>query len=327
MPLPFDLPALSRGFGELTAGARHVGGECAAAACRSLSALLGREVSVEARAVPGVPGRHASSARVGVQLAALPARGVLEVEPPLVVGLVDLLAGGPGEGGAATTLTPIEAGALELLAIAALDGVCSMSAVEEALAPRLCDELSDVPGALAIELRVAAGAVTGRARLLLPPAAVRAFAGPAADLDAAQATRLAASLRSGRAPLSRQELDAIAPGDVVVIDPPADDLEDLVLPGGRRLRGRREAGTFTVEETTMPEKAAQLPITLEVELARVELSVGELARLEPGGVLTLPVDRRGLVTLRAGERPIARGELVDLDGAIGVRILSVEVAP
>lgn len=76
----------------------------------------------------------------------------------------------------------------------------------------------------------------------------------------------------------------------------------------------------------MPERPAQLPITLEVELARLELSVGELARLEPGGVLTLPVDRRGLVTLRAGERPFARGELVDLDGAVGVRILSVELA-
>lgn len=326
MPLPFDLPTVSRGFGELTAVARQVGGECGAAASRSLSALLGREIVIEARAVPGVSGRRASSPRVGVQLGALPARALLEVEPSLVVRLVDLLAGGPGEDGAAVALTPIEVGALELLAIAALDGVCSVTAVDEALAPRLCDEIEDVPGALVVELRVGAGSVTGRARLLLPPAALRAFAGAGANGDTAPGMRLPASLRSGRAPLSSEELDALAPGDVVVIDPPEDGLEDLVLPGGRRLRGRREAGAFSLEETTMPEKPAQLPITLEVELARLELSVGELARLEPGGVLTLPVDRRGLVTLRAGERSFARGELVDLEGAVGVRILSVEMA-
>jgi flagellar motor switch/type III secretory pathway protein FliN len=76
---------------------------------------------------------------------------------------------------------------------------------------------------------------------------------------------------------------------------------------------------------TMTERQAQLPITLEVELARVELSVGELARLEPGAALPLALDRRGLVTLRAGERAVARGELVEIDGAVGVRILSLQV--
>jgi type III secretion protein Q len=327
MPLPFDLPALSRGYAALGRGARAVGADSAAAAARSLSALLAREVAVDARAVPGVSQRRASAARVGIHLAALPARAVLEVEPALVVRLVDVFAGGPGDDAAAAALTPVEASALELFALAALDGVCAVPGVEEALGPWLEDDAGEVPGALAVELRVSAGDVSGRARLLLPPAAVRAFEGVAPSGGPAVEARLGASLRSGSAALSADELAALAPGDVVLVDPAPGGVEDLVLPGGHRLRGRREGDTFRVEETTMAETHAQLPITLEVELARIEIAIGELARLEPGGVLMLPVDRRGLVTLRAGERAVARGELVDVDGAVGVRILAIEVGP
>jgi len=73
----------------------------------------------------------------------------------------------------------------------------------------------------------------------------------------------------------------------------------------------------------MTESNALLPVRLEVELARVEVTLADVARLEPGAALPLSIDRRGLVTLRVGERAIARGELVDVDGAVGVRILSL----
>jgi type III secretion protein Q len=328
MALPFDLPALSRGFAELTPAARTHGAEAAAAAGRSLSALLGRELRIEARAVPAASLAHGPSARVAIDLPALPAQAVLEVEPALVVRLVDVLAGGPGAAEGATALTPIEAAALELFALAALDGACSVSTIEAALAPRLARGASEPASALAVELAVSAGEVSGRARLLVPPAALRALRGAPPDSAPGLAIPLPASLRAGIASLLADELDALAPGDVVVFEPPADGLEDLVFPGGLRARGRRDNGTFTVEETTtMTDRHAQLPVTLEVELARVEIPLAELARLEPGAALPLPVDRRGLVTLRAGERAVARGELVELDGAVGVRILSVEVGP
>jgi type III secretion protein Q len=55
--------------------------------------------------------------------------------------------------------------------------------------------------------------------------------------------------------------------------------------------------------------------------------LAELARLEPGAAIPLGIDRRGVVTLRIGERPVARGELVDVDGAIGVRVLSLHGEP
>jgi type III secretion protein Q len=329
MALPFDLPALSLAFAELTPAARAAGAEVAAAAARSLSALLGREVRIEARPVPAAARVRAAVARVALDLPALPAQAALEVEPALVVRLVDVLAGGAGACDGAAALTPVEAAALELFALAALDGACSVAAIEEALAPRLARGASpEVTAPLAIELELAAGEVTGRARLLVPLAAVRALRGPPATDAPALALPVVASLRSGTAPLLPGELDALAPGDVVVVDLPDHGMEDLVLPGGLRARGRRtEEGTFQVKEIAMTERHAQLPVTLEVELARVEIPLAELTRLEPGQAIPLAIDRRGLVTLRLGDRAVARGELVELDGAIGVRILSIEVSP
>jgi type III secretion protein Q len=136
-----------------------------------------------------------------------------------------------------------------------------------------------------------------------------------------------ASVRSGGAPLAPEELDALAPGDVILLDPAGATRDAVVLPGGARIAGRLVDGALTVEEVVMNERTAQLPVRLEVELARVEVPLAEIARLEPGSALPLALDRRGLVTLRVGERAVARGELVDVDGAVGVRILSLEVGP
>ncbi len=327
MPIPFDLPPVSRGFAEITPAARVLGMEVAAAAARSLSELLGRDVTVDARALPGASPARSPAARVALDLPALPARAALEIEPALVVRLVGVLAGGAEENAAATALTPVEAAALELFALCAIEGACSVAAVEEALSPRLDRGAVEVPSPLGVELDIHVGAVAGRARLLLPAAAVRALRGsPALDGPAA-AMPLPASLRSGTARIAVDELDALAPGDVVVLDPVAEGRAALALPGGLRALGRVDGATFHVEETTMTERRAQLPIELEVELARFDITLGELAGLEAGAVLPLPVDRRGLVVLRAGERAVARGELVDVEGAIGVRVLSVEVAP
>jgi type III secretion protein Q len=172
---------------------------------------------------------------------------------------------------------------------------------------------------------LAAGAIRGRARLLVPPEAVRALAADAAWPDSP--LRLPASIRRGAASLLPAELDALEPGDVLLIEDPADGREALVLPGGYRAAGRFGPDGFHVEETSMPTRTPQIPVTLEVELCRVDVPLGELARLAPGAVLPLAVDRRGQVTLRAGDRAMARGELVEVDGSIGVRIASLEAEP
>lgn len=326
MPLPFELPSLSRGFAEVTPAACAAGNEAAGGAASALSELLGCEVVVRARACPGRPAARAAMARLAIDLTALPGAAVLEVEAALVAALVDRLGGGAGVATRATALTPLEAAALDLFALSALEGACAAASVETALGPRLARGVVEAEGALSIELAVTAATTSGRARLLLPAAAVRALAGaPSAD-GASGGLRVGAGVRGGDVPLTPPELDALAVGDVVVLDPGADEPRALVLPGGARVWGRLEGECFHVEEI-MTDRGAQLPVTLEVELARVDVTLGDLARLEPGAALPLNLDRRGLVTLRCGERAVARGELVDLDGAVGVRILSLEVAP
>lgn len=327
MALPFDLPVLAEGFASLTPAARATGRQVADAAARALSAVVGREVSVRGRPGPGVALPRSGASRLAVELTAVPAVAALEVDCSLTVALVDAVAGGPGAPPGATALTPVESAALELLALVAIDAACSVELVEAILGPRLARGLAEPGSALSIELDVSAGDIAGRARLLLPAAAVRAFRGPAAPDGPGAAIPILASVRGGRTVLSREELSQLAPGDVVLLDPPGGEADALVLPGGARISGRHEDGAFHVVEVTMTDRNGQLPLTLEVELARVELPLCEVARLEPGAVLPLALDRRGLVTLRIGERTVARGELVEVDGAVGVRVLAVEMGP
>ncbi len=70
----------------------------------------------------------------------------------------------------------------------------------------------------------------------------------------------------------------------------------------------------------LAEDLAELPLQVRVEMGTATLPAREWATLGAGDVLVL--DRRvgDAVTLRIGGRALARGELVDVDGAIGVRI-------
>jgi type III secretion protein Q len=327
VPLPFTLPSLSAGYAALGPAARKLGHEAAASAARALGELLEVEVRIEGRAVAGPAWPRTPAARLSLELTAVEALAALEVEPALVVRLVQVLAGGgDGEVPAASRLSPLEQASLELLTLLALDGACAVDAIAERLAPRLTRAPAPSgDGALGIELEVRAGRTRGRARLLLPAAALRALEDEP-PLEECR-LRLPASLRRGTAALLPQELEGLAPGDVLLVQGADAEAAALVLPGGYRAAGRLGPEGLTVEELSMPTRTPQIPVTLEVELCRLEVSLAELARLEPGAVLPLPVDRRGLVTLRAGERAVARGELVEVDGAIGVRISALEVDP
>lgn len=74
------------------------------------------------------------------------------------------------------------------------------------------------------------------------------------------------------------------------------------------------------EGARLAEDLAELPLEVRVELGNATLAAREWATLGPGDVLVL--DRRvgDPVSLRIGGRVLARGELVEVDGAIGVRI-------
>lgn len=324
---PLQLPTLTAGFAAVNSAARAIGEGAAESAAVALSATLGHPVRLVGSARPISFTPAIGSARLGLALAALPASGLLEVDARFAASVVDLLAGGSGRVTGGLALTPIENAALELLALVALDGALSVPEVG-ALAPRLVREAGAAGvGALTVDLSVEIGALRGAARLVVPPAAVALLAGPVSEPEqlagAAASWRVPASLRSGTTTLCADELAALAPGDVVLLDePPTEDL--LCMPGGFLLAGQREGDLFHSKESRMNQWTATFPVTLAVEIARVELTLADVARLQPGGVLPLHVSREGLVTLRAGERAVARGQLVEIEGALGVRIEALE---
>jgi flagellar motor switch/type III secretory pathway protein FliN len=326
MTLPFDLPVVSRGFAALTPTARAAGRRAAAAAADAIGALVGARVAVSGRAVPAVPVPVAGWARLRVELTALPGVASIEVESRLGVALLDLLCGGPGTPEPASAVTPMERAALELAVLSALDGLASLDEVETRLAPRLTREAGGPVSGLAVELAVQVGACAGRVRLILPPAAVGWEDDGGGDRLRERAFSLSLSLRRGSASLTPGERAALEPGDVVLLDAEPGRLA-AVAPGGLRFAGKEVEDHLQIEEIQMAESSSEWPLALEVELARVPITLGALARLEPGAVIPLPIDRRGTVALKVGDRTFARGQLVDVEGGVGVRIDSLVEGP
>ncbi len=66
-----------------------------------------------------------------------------------------------------------------------------------------------------------------------------------------------------------------------------------------------------------------VPVTLTVELGRVNLTLNRLADLKPGDVIELSRHSRAPVELTSNGRIVARGELILIDTDLGVRVTSV----
>jgi type III secretion system YscQ/HrcQ family protein len=64
----------------------------------------------------------------------------------------------------------------------------------------------------------------------------------------------------------------------------------------------------------------ELPVEVACELGRVTMSGRELLELRAGAVVPVGRPLAGPVDLTVGGRVVARGELVDVEGEIGVRI-------
>jgi len=324
-PFPFPLPSVSSGLAALSPAARQLGREVADGASRALFRLLGDAVSIEARPLPAASPTPAGFVSLPLGLDALPAPMSLEVEAAFACRLMDRLGGGEGDLPPALSLTPLEWAALELLTLVAIDGAAEVPAVA-ALAPRLLRAEVPLPGPLCVELSLATGGLRGRARLLLPAPVLRRLAAAAPPPPFADRWTLRGWLWSGWAAVAAEELASLAEGDLLLLDEPPGARATLSFPGFA-LRGREEEGHFIAEEIAMERPTASLPITLTVEVARVALTLGELWRLEPGSALPLPAPRDGRVVLRLDDRPVARGQLVDIEGALGVRIESLEAQP
>ncbi len=64
-----------------------------------------------------------------------------------------------------------------------------------------------------------------------------------------------------------------------------------------------------------------IPVTLTFEVGHLDMALGELRRLGPGSVIELGRSRHELVEIAAHGRTVGQGELVEIEGAVGVRIV------
>jgi type III secretion system YscQ/HrcQ family protein len=262
---------------------------------------------------------------------------------------------------AARPLTPAEQGALGFLVAALVDGTALR--VDGFVAPGARDLawLFPDPWVLALDARVRSPVGNGWARLLVPERLrVRTPLPRTAATLLARRDRLArapVSLRMevGRTRLDRADFAGVQVRDVVLFEnfgprPPFGGPMALRLGRGgfaANLGGDGltilepfRLGDWTMDkhdESAPPaatdegdaDRAAtdgllrELPVEVVCELGRVTLTGRELLELRPGAVIPVGRPLAGPVDLTVGGRVVARGELVDVEGEIGVRVSQV----
>lgn len=285
---------------------------------------------------------------------------VCQLAPELGASLVDRVLGGDGKSAhvAGDALDDLSMGVLAYLAAR----VCAASTGELRVRAPLCAaedahaRLGDGrvlvwPLALALS-----GAHAGMLRVFIAEATARALAAreqTAARRNDVASLEVVLCAHAARVVLTRRELASLAIGDVIVPDRCALARDgrsytgaiELHAIGSRRVlvRAKADAATLTLEavagdgedamgegkriETAAVDASARLgddvPLELCLELARFNLPIGELSALAPGEVLSTGRPIGEQVALSIAGRVVARGELVEIDGEIGMRVLEL----
>lgn len=163
---------------------------------------------------------------------------------------------------------------------------------------------------------------------------------PLAALDA---LRISLPVRLGSHRLPAPVLQELGVGDTILPDSTRFDTQGLgrLALGGTQAQVRYAApGLLTIltmetqlnydseEETGGVDDAAldQLPLALSFELGTLQLSLGQLRTLASGAVLQLSQGSADSIAIVCGGRHLGRGEAVDVDGRLGVRITSWSAA-
>ncbi|MBA1427000.1 FliM/FliN family flagellar motor switch protein [Pseudomonas fluorescens] len=170
--------------------------------------------------------------------------------------------------------------------------------------------------------------------------------------------QLAISLTLGRLRLPIAQVCSLQGGDVLILEQAFFQIQGAgyVRVGGRRLYGQiNDASgplslTLTaIEETSVDEEFAlslppehgddqpikdvfgpepfdELSMALNVRCGTMNLTLGELRNLAPGTVLGVNGYAPGMAGLYYGDRPIARGQLVEVDGQLGLQLSRVALS-
>ena len=131
---------------------------------------------------------------------------------------------------------------------------------------------------------------------------------------------------AARCAVAAAAVERLAAGDVVTVERARGGLELVVGDGTVALAAVAGAVVATVASEYVPRDMA-LPddahVELTVAVGTARLSVRQLGELAVGVTVPLGRSAGGPFELRAGGRVIGRGELVDIDGELGVRVVSL----
>jgi len=325
------------------------------AAAGGLSTTLSGEIQLSARLADSstVPSRALGHSPVlcAVALEGPGTEAFLEIDPRLVATLAALRTGGTGPDVPVLAATRFERTLLAELLLEILAALREVGPAEARWRPRLLEvgtprgdaarRLGAGPSVL-VELAIAGAAVRGRAVLHLPELALRAVALSVPELclepgPAMAQVRIGFSPRISCGAVWAPALAGLAGAAVAL---PGARFVDGCLHGpvslvrsGVALRGRlgpdgfrhegAEVRPSSQEVTHVDPALSELPVELEVELARVSLSLAELGALQPGTIVPLRMSAGAPVFLRAGDRRIGRAELVEVEGEVAARLLEL----
>ena len=283
-------------------------------------------------------------------------RGRLSLAQPFAARLVDAALGGRGVFSAARALGPAERGVLVALLAPLLDAI----GWSTDLAPAPESSVGMSSHAIAVDVEGPFGAGVLWLDLRANSSEIARAPGSASGgwRERASLLPIEARLEIAATHLRASELTRLALGDALVFDgvefvafaPETDWVAQLTIGGhaaplridphgalvltgdfqltdagdGRKVgvvkEGKEDAMDVTGPTQMAPAALAAAPIELVAELARITLRGEELLGLAPGVVLTVTADRSRAVSLRAGGEIWAEGELVNVDGELGVRV-------
>lgn len=195
---------------------------------------------------------------------------------------------------------------------------------------------------VALQLDLALGETRCGARVLLPALWLQSkldvlpVEAPDAMLQEVGAATLPATCIIGSSLLPRDEAHSLTAGDVVFIG--GVELHHFGFTGPGRLvtptfelRGSFTELGFTLsraiprptQESVMSQVDPSIPVEVEIELTRLRLPLHQLGSVKPGAVLPLHINAAQHVLVRIGDKAIAKAELVEIEGEVGARIISM----
>lgn len=205
--------------------------------------------------------------------------------------------------------------------------------------------------------RVAVGVDAGHVALVVDERALASQPPVPSTLEALRFGDLwvTIELRIARATLAAADVAAIAIGDVVLTDHDAEMLtqgsavasvslalgavevparwtgDAIAIEGLPRIVTKNERGSDEMsngKDDTGPgdgasmrtDVLAAIPVDVDVVVARSSATIADVNAWRPGEVVAFPVRIGELVEVRAGGRIVARGELCNVEGQLGVRV-------